>query len=1058
MLGRRNTFSSGLGFIAAAAMLMACQPKQQTNKSLTIEDAKRITTRFGGDQFVPPPRTITDVLAIVRTNHPKAMSRRQEMRKVSVSSPPQSTSRIELAKFYRARANAHAFLGQVAAQLADLKHAENYAQGDRELSASVNGHLGVAHTHAGNYRLGLEYRRRSVALTPVTSGRIIARSSALGSFEAFLGDLESAKRRLEIAKKYAKNIPYWESGREWGGLNIAFLGIREGEIRFAQGRYNQAAELARRSIEVSRSEIESNVTGEDVGWILSDLLHWAHAASNRLLAQALLQQGRLAEAEIAARNAVEISVSNRGRLSVLTTQVLITLSSVLLEQGRIQDAEKISKETIAIYREMGVSGNSLFLVQARMRLAETLFAQRKWQDVVGIFKKIELDLTNDRDIFEHAVQGSASWAIADIVIGNPELATARLQSVYSDRINNLGPNHILTSETGGLLASARFATGALSEALVIFEHVLPVLSSSSRDSAEEGITRTARDLRISFILESYLEALAANDPDSRLAVEKAFRVAAIAQGRTVQRAVLASASRTTALDPDLADLVRREQDTRKQIGALYGTLANMMSVAPDRRDASGENQVRHRVDQLRIARAALAEEIEDRYPEYKALVNPRPPSITEIRAKLSPDEALIVTFVGLRGSYVWAVPKQGFARFRRISIERQQVSTAVQELREALDPNAETLDDIPAFDTSLAHDLYRSFLGPVKDGWAQAENLLVVADGPLGQIPFGLLVTKNHSLGDDHALFDGYRSVPWLIRDRAVTTLPSPASLVALRSTAVGDAGRQPFVGFGDPIFVETNTSATEPQGPPQTATSTALKARGTRLSLRSPVQTRGIDSAELSSLPRLPETAEEIKAIALALKADQTQDVFLGLEANEERVKNTDLSRYRVIAFATHGLVPGDLNGLTQPALALSSPAATGGAGDGLLVMDEILALRLNADWVLLSACNTGSAQSEGADAISGLGRAFFYAGARSLLVSNWPVETTSARTLTTEIFRRQAADPKLGRAKALQQSMVSMIDGPGSRDSEGRTLFSYAHPIFWAPFTLIGDGGIAP
>src|SRR6185295_2886381 len=118
----------------------------------------------------------------------------------------------------------------------------------------------------------------------------------------------------------------------------------------------------------------------------------------------------------------------------------------------------------------------------------------------------------------------------------------------------------------------------------------------------------------------------------------------------------------------------------------------------------------------------------------------------------------------------------------------------------------------------------------------------------------------------------------------------------------------------------------------------------------------------------------------------------------------------------ATHGLVPGDLNGLTQPALALSSPDVVGGTDDGLLTMEEILALKLDADWVVLSACNTAAGEGAGAEAVSGLGRAFFYAGARALLVTYWPVETTSARGLSTTLFKRQSESRELSRAGALR------------------------------------------
>ncbi|HVI64768.1 MAG TPA: CHAT domain-containing protein, partial [Bradyrhizobium sp.] len=180
------------------------------------------------------------------------------------------------------------------------------------------------------------------------------------------------------------------------------------------------------------------------------------------------------------------------------------------------------------------------------------------------------------------------------------------------------------------------------------------------------------------------------------------------------------------------------------------------------------------------------------------------------------------------------------------------------------------------------------------------------------------------------------------------------------------------------------------------------------------------------------------------------------GKNASEGAVKTMNLSGFRILAFATHGLVPGELNGLTQPALALSSPTVTGEEGDGLLTMEEILGLKLDADWVILSACNTGAGAGAGAEAASGLGRAFFYAGTRALLVTNWSVHSQSARQLVTDLFKRQADDPKIGRSEALRQAMMALVDGPGYLNGEGKTEFTYAHPLFWAPYTIIGDGGV--
>jgi CHAT domain-containing protein len=405
------------------------------------------------------------------------------------------------------------------------------------------------------------------------------------------------------------------------------------------------------------------------------------------------------------------------------------------------------------------------------------------------------------------------------------------------------------------------------------------------------------------------------------------------------------------------------------------------------------------------------------------------------------------------------VPKSGAVRFAAAPLGREAVRSVVANLRRALDPNAATLGDIPAFDLGLSHRLYSALLAPVKPGWQGADSMLVVAHDALGQLPFSVLATERTQLAaESGALFSSYKPVPWLARDHAVTALPSVSALATLRALPKASPTRRAFVGFGDPYFSPAQAAEAKTTGQVQTAALTSrgvLQVRGLPVQLRSAPDTGGLDSASLAKLPRLPDTADEVRSIALAVDADLTRDVFTGARASEQTVKSMNLSGYKVLAFATHGLVPGDLNGLVQPALALSAPEIGGTGGDGLLTMGEILALKLDADWVVLSACNTAAGDGAGAEAFSGLGRAFFYAGTRALLVSNWPVETTSARALTTDLFSRQAKDPALSRAQALRQSMLALMDGKGLVDDRGRTVFSYAHPIFWAPFSLVGDGG---
>jgi CHAT domain-containing protein len=398
----------------------------------------------------------------------------------------------------------------------------------------------------------------------------------------------------------------------------------------------------------------------------------------------------------------------------------------------------------------------------------------------------------------------------------------------------------------------------------------------------------------------------------------------------------------------------------------------------------------------------------------------------------------------------------GEVAFAAVPVTGIEIERKVRRLREALEPSAAMISDIPAFDVALGYELFNVLLKPIEGVWGKAQHLIVVTNGALGLLPLSLLPTGLTEIDtNDDPLFSSYRAVPWLARKYAVTTVPSSAALRTLRELPLGKLGRAELIGFGDPFFSTEQASEAAAESTINVADAKTATTRGMPLKRRSSPKLEGIEGAELAMLPRLPDTADELKSIAIALHADPSKVLKLGKYANEDAVKTMDLSATKVLAFATHGLVPGELNGLTQPALALSAPAVAGISGDGLLTMDEILALKLDADWVVLSACNTGAGIGAGAEAASGLGRAFFYAGTRAVLVTNWSVHSQSARELVTDLFKRQADDPKLARGEALRQAMMALVDGPGYQGADGKSEFTYAHPLFWAPYSIIGDGG---
>ena len=174
--------------------------------------------------------------------------------------------------------------------------------------------------------------------------------------------------------------------------------------------------------------------------------------------------------------------------------------------------------------------------------------------------------------------------------------------------------------------------------------------------------------------------------------------------------------------------------------------------------------------------------------------------------------------------------------------------------------------------------------------------------------------------------------------------------------------------------------------------------------------------------------------------------DIHLRNDASEATVKKLPLADYRVVYFATHGLVAGDVKGLAEPSLALTLPDKSSDVDDGLLTASEVARLKLHADWVVLSACNTIAGGKPGAEALSGFARAFFYAGARALLVTHWNISSLAAVALVTKTFNIMAAE-KVGRAEALRRSMLALMNDEADNGVN-------AYPAYWAPFAVIGEG----
>lgn len=366
----------------------------------------------------------------------------------------------------------------------------------------------------------------------------------------------------------------------------------------------------------------------------------------------------------------------------------------------------------------------------------------------------------------------------------------------------------------------------------------------------------------------------------------------------------------------------------------------------------------------------------------------------------------------------------------------------------------------PRFDLSIAYQLYSSLLGRV-DEVVRDKHLIFVLTNTLATLPPGVLVVSPPA---DTAREGQYKSAAWLGTRQPVTVLPSVQSLKFLSQQVRPSTATKSFLGIGNPLLDGRSNDEFEKRGAAlarskQSCTAgfsqrIALNAFHLWINIGAFFRGSHADIEEIRKLPPLPETADELCDVGRLLGAPDG-DILLGSRATETKLKELSesgrLADYKIVHFATHAALAGQVHGSAEPGLVLTPPLSTQAnptnqdRDDGFLTASEIAGMSLNADWVVLSACNTAGADRSDNHTLSGLARAFFYAGARSLLVSHWPVFTIAAVHLNQLAYQALTKKKGMARSEALRIAMKEMVER-GKPDE--------AHPALWAPFVVVGQG----
>ncbi len=763
--------------------------------------------------------------------------------------------------------------------------------------------------------------------------------------------------------------------------------------------------------------------------------------------------------------------SDRAKPDLFYAQHLMNLNRFAEAEKLARQAEARLTDLIAVVNVRGTSGEldrvglaqgedgAVLIDQARANIANAGVARETDIDEGGArlteLQRLQLQRVQAIYVTARALRGQGASADeveslvrrADADLGQiPEAfgrwLRAEIASLRAERLQDEGKSAEAIVELDTAIEILRkYEVDSRPEALLLLkEGELEI--ELGRDAEGEAAYRRALEIirddpqgieveQAGPVVERLVADAQAGDADAK---EELFLLMQKVRSSATAQTVAQLSARLSSGDDARAQAIRELQDLERE--------ANVLAARFDRLEADSNADVHYRrvteakLNEARAGIKARREQLGEIAPNYDQLIESAI-SLTDAQAALGEGEVMAVIQLGVEKGLVGILTRTSFDAYV-IPLSMADAERTVRELRAPMDG-----DFLLAFDLQRGHEVYETIFGPVVSRIAAASHLIVVPSGPLLSLPFNVLVTEPYEqeikiVGTDpfSAYFD-YSKVKWLGAQTGITTGVSISSFFLGRDTP-GSTAPEPFRGFGDFVRFGDDAAVIE----------RIAEERGLPDSCRVSVRALGLLNA-------LPGTRDELQKVQAVLGVPD-EDVVLGQAFTDAAVKNMKLDRFKVLHFATHGLLAQDPECLPEPGLVTS----LGPQGDGLLEASEIVGLDLDAELVVMSACDTGAGAGQagseligfrgaggsyaaGGESLNGLARSFFFAGARNVLSTHWSVDDRATQELMVGFYKGFAGAEGATIAEALRQSEVTLIDGG-----------ELSHPFFWAPFAIIGDG----
>lgn len=824
--------------------------------------------------------------------------------------------------------------------------------------------------------------------------------------------------------------------------------LAEARVANSLGKYEQSETLFRRAL-----EIESQLLGEDSETLITTLLDLALNVSNNSRFEEAA--GLFRRAEVLVQKSVQHSDKAR---------FYSYLGYDAANRRDFKDALKFSRASVAEWRK-ATEDDNLGLSEVFATQTDDADNLKKGELAMALNFQANMLLRNDDVVGAHK-QASDSFKIVDeltslpvfwrtqvlVTLGDVSLAQGRISAAvtyYKTALAYQRKSYGDSNITVNILAKLGLGLqdeGFNSESIVTFRETVQIA---------RNLPNGSRGALSADQLSNYAEAAIAIAPsfakreDQQGLFAEVFEAMQLQNSSVIDKTIALATARLKVSDPEISKMVDDLQSNERLRDAAKSQLAAETSLSDDQRSKVVEDNLNQQITERSQKIEVLRAEIEKKYPEYADLVKGRIIKVHEVQSYLSPKEAIATFLLGNQASYIQLVTRENISLVQ-IPMTMVQITDEIKNLRKGLEVQRGTVNE---FDLASSNNLYKNIFGKLENELASIDHLVVIPTGPLASIPFGVLVRTPIEKGN-------YIQANWLTNRYAITHAPSLAAFYSKRSSDPIKFGSKPFLGFGNPVLGDFKAAINLATTKNTTGLNknnkkvVSLKVEDPKEVILTPphavelCRTDGpIPSHILTAMPSLPDTALELQQIG-KLVGGGKEEIYQGQQANESNLRNLSLIDYRVIYFATHGLLPGELRCQSEPAIVLSPvPSSEKNKfkhSDGLIDASEISQFKLNADLVVLSACNTAGGNGKfGGEALSGLTEAFFFAGAQNMLVSHWSVPSSATMKLMTSMFNNLGPKLENGTASSLQKAQQQMIKSVDT-----------AHPVFWGAFVLIGDG----